>query len=493
MISFSNPPLISFLFGLILCGMASLWLVSSIAMVRRFALVTALLSLVITVYLVADFERGYTGFQFIEKYSWIPSLNIYFLLGIDGISILFLPLTSLLFTVLILSSWTRIHSMPRMYYTLLLLLLLAMLGVFTALDSILFLLFWELTLIPIYFLIALWGKGANRRYAAFKYSLLMMVGGIPLLFGFILLAINAQDTELLVFSLPELLQSSFNLNLQIVIFLLLLVGFAFKTPLFPLHTWLPVVAMEGPIAIGVVMTGLKLGAYGLLRFAIPLAPQAALQFQWLLVVLGIIGVLYGALMAFQQTNLRRVLAYASMSHVGMVVVSLASFDELGVQGALFQLLNFIIISGALFTLVGFLHARTGSTEILGLGGVAKTMPLLAAFFFFFAIASLGIPGTSGFPAELMMILSILENNTGAGLAVLAGVILGAGYLFTHYQDCFLGKANDKVISESVDLQLKELSIMVIWALLVIILGIAPNTITDLTQATVVAWVQHLKL
>ena len=492
MISFSSFPLISLLFALSLLGIVSLWLVKSLHWVRRLALATSVSVLLLSLIILIQFDSQYIGFQLAEKYNWIPSLDIHFMLGVDGISVMFLPLTSLLFVGLILASWNHIHLMPRAYYTLLLFLQWVILGIFTALDTILFMLFWELTLIPIYFLIALWGKGANRRYAAFKYSLLMMVGGIPLLFGFVLLAMNANESAQLVFALPELLQASYKLDLQILIFFLLFTGFAFKTPLFPMHTWLPVVAMEGPVVIGVIMTGLKLGAYGLLRFTVPLAPQAALQFQWLFLALGVTGILYGAFMAFQQTNLRRVLAYASMSHIGMVIVSIASFDALGVQGALFQLLNFVVISSALFMLVGFLHARTGSTEILGLGGVAKTMPLLAAFFFFFAIASIGIPGTSGFPAELMMILSILKNNTGAGLAVLGGVVLGAAYLFAHYRDCFLGKANDHVISESADLLSRELVIVIIMAALVILLGIVPNLMTDLTQATVDAWVQHLK-
>ncbi|MCK5725345.1 MAG: NADH-quinone oxidoreductase subunit M [Thiotrichaceae bacterium] len=488
----SEIPFISILFSLVLCGVAGLWLVRSLEVIRRIALSSAVLALVMTLVILGNFDIYNPDFQMIVKYSWIPSLNIHFMVGLDGISVLFLPLTALLFVALIVASWNQIHLMPRVYYSLLLLLLLAVFGVFTALDTVMFILFWELTLIPIYFLIALWGKGAHRRYAAFKYILLMMVGGIPLLFGFVILAINASDMGQLVFALPDLLKADFDKETQILIFFLLFIGFAFKVPLFPFHTWLPVVAMEGPIAVAVIMTGLKLGAYGLLRFTIPLAPQAALQFQWLFVTLGVIGILYGALMAFQQTNLRRVLAYASMSHIGMVIVSLASFDQLGIQGAVFQLLNFILISGALFILLGFLHARTGSTEILGLGGVAKTMPLLSAFFFFFAIASIGIPGTSGFPAELMMILSVLNSNMGAGLVVLVGVILSGAYLFIHYRQCFLGKANNSVVGESSDLQARELVIMVVFASLVIILGLIPSIITDITEHTIKVWVANIQ-
>lgn len=217
-----------------------------------------------------------------------------------------------------------------------------------------------------------------------------------------------------------------------MVFLLLLAGFAVKTPVFPLHTWLPVVAMEGPVAVAALMTGLKLGAYGLIRFAVPLAPGAAQELHWLLAGLGVVGILYGALAAIAQTNLRRMLAYASISHVGLVLLGIASFSLQGVQGALFQLLNFTVVAGGLSLLTSFLHQRMGSTDLINLGGAGRSMPLLAAFFFVFALASLGVPGTTGFPAEFLILVSTLQSHTGAGLAALFGMVLGAAYVLDGY-------------------------------------------------------------
>jgi len=489
--TFSQPPLITLMLATMPIGMTLIWMASGVNRARWIALLTSAAGLFVSLAMLLGFEPSNPAFQFVEKQPWIPTLNIQYQVGIDGISILFLPLTCLLFMAIIIGSWKRILLMPRVYYSLLLLLQMATLGIFTALDTILFMLFWELTLIPVYFLIALWGNRPNRRYAATKYTLLMMVGGIPLLFGFVLLALGNPEGGL-VFDIQTLLKTRLPVADQMLIFSLLFIGFAFKTPLFPLHTWLPVVAMEGPVAIGAIMTGLKLGAYGLLRFTIPLAPDAAVNFYWLFAGLGVIGIIYGALMAMQQTNLRSMLAYSSISHIGLVILSLASFDMQGVQGAIFQLLNFTIISGGLFLIAGFLHARTESTEIISLGGVANTMPLLATFFFLFGIASIGIPGTSGFPAEFMMLISTLHHHTGTGLAALFGVILGAGYFLTIFRRSFLGAVSSDVVAESKDLQRRELIIVVVFLIMIIAAGLYPAMVLDVLEITVGQWVDGLK-
>ncbi len=490
----ASLPLISLLLLFMVVGVAAIWIFRATVMARRIALLTSVAGLLLSVLMLTGFDEQSAAFQFVETYSWIPTLNIHYRVGVDGLSILFLPLTTLMFVTMILASWKRIHIMPRVYYSLLLLLQATTLGIFTATDTILFMLFWELTLIPAYFLIALWGKGPNRRYAATKYILLMMAGGIPLLFGFVLLAlgdVTASETPL-VFDYALLREHPLPTSQQVLVFFLLFVGFTFKIPLFPFHTWLPVLTLEGPVAIGVIMTGLKLGAYGLIRFTIPLAPDAALQFHWLLAGLGLIGILYGALMAMQQSNLRSMLAYSSMSHVGLVVLSIASFDIQGVQGAVFQLLNFTLISGGLFLLAGFLYARTHSTEVISLGGVVSTMPLLAAFFFLLGIASIGIPGTSGFPAEFMMLISVLTSHTGAGLAALLGMVLGAVYLFTIYRQSFLGPVTHQVVAEAKDLQYRESLIMVVFLLLVFIGGLFPALVLDVMEVTLNAWLSGLQ-
>jgi NADH-quinone oxidoreductase subunit M len=292
----------------------------------------------------------------------------------------------------------------------------------------------------------------------------------------------------LLFDYQTLLEKPLPVDQQTLIFFLLFVGFAFKTPLFPFHTWLPILTMEGPVAIGVIMTGLKLGAYGLIRFTIPLVPDAAAHFHWLLAGLGVVGIIYGALMAMQQTNLRTMLAYSSISHIGLVVLSIASYDVQGVQGAVFQLLNFTVIATGMFLITGFLHARTESTEVISLGGVSTTMPLLASFFFLFGIASIGIPGTSGFPAEFMMLISALKAHTGAGIAALFGMILGAAYFLNIFRKAFLGAVTNTVIAESKDLQRREVLIVITLLVFIVVVGIYPTIVLDYMEATVNQWV-----
>jgi NADH-quinone oxidoreductase subunit M len=317
----------------------------------------------------------------------------------------------------------------------------------------------------------------------------MLAGGIPLLLAFTVLAVNhaeimgATPPSGLSFDYLILLDTPLHTGMETIVFLFLLIGFAVKTPLFPLHTWLPIVALEGPVPIAALLVGLILGAYGLIRFAIPLAPNAALEFHWLLAGLGVIGILYGALAAMNQTNLRRMLAYSSMSHVGLVVLGIAAFNLQGLQGALFQLYNFVIIAGGLFLLTGYLHHRLGSTDLIHLGGAAQSMPLLAAFFMFLGLASLGIPGTSGFPAEFLILISALTTHTGAGLAALFGTILGAGYLLNSYQQSFYGPITNSQVRTAQDLRPRELVSMLVLTLLVVLFGLLPGQVLDFTKAT----------
>ncbi|RLJ16511.1 NADH-quinone oxidoreductase subunit M [bacterium endosymbiont of Escarpia laminata] len=494
----NGVPLISLLILSLPIGAALIWLIPGSEGSRWVVLATALVDLVLATLILLGFDATQSGFQFVETASWIPSLNVHYKVGVDGVSVLFLPLTVLLFLGVILSSWTSVRTLPRLYYTLLLLLESATLGIFVSLDTILFFLFWELTLIPLYFLISFWGTGANRRYAAVKYTLFMLAGGVPLLFGFMLLAFNHAEIAGatlpggLVFDMETLLSQPLPAEMQTIIFLLLLAGFAFKTPIFPFHTWLPVVAMEGPIAVAALMTGLKLGAYGIIRFVVPMAPAAAQDFHWLLAGLGVIGILYGAMMAIAQTNLRRMLAYSSISHVGLVILGVASLNIQGIQGALFHLLNFTIVAGGLFILTGFLHHRTGSTDIISLGGVAQRMPLLTAFFFLFGLASMGVPGTNGFPAEFLVLVSALETHTGAGLAALFGVVLSAGYFLSIYRRAFLGPITSPVVDEALDLRHRELLVVSAMGLLILTAGLYPNAVLDLTRVASEQWVAGMR-
>jgi NADH-quinone oxidoreductase subunit M len=486
-------PLTSFFLAALALGVLLIWLLPRPGAARVVALAVALFELAVALAGAVLFDPAQPGFQFVERHAWIPSLGVHYHVGLDGLSVLFPPVTALLFIGAILASWNRVHTLTRLYYSLLLLLEAAILGVFCALDTVLFYLFWELTLIPLYFLVSLWGSGPNRRHAATKYTLVMLVGGVALLFGFVVLAFGAADVTggPPVFDLPTLLETTLPRERQYLVFLLLLLGFGVKVPLVPVHTWLPLIAMEGPAAIVALVVGLKLGAYGLIRFAVPLAPQAAQELHWLLAGLGTATILYGALAALAQTNLRRMLGYASLSHVGLVVLGIASFNLQGVQGAVFQLLNFAIVSGGLFLLSSHLHHRVGSTDLAHLGGAAQTMPLLASMFLLFGLAGMGLPGTSGFPAELLILLSAFKSHAGAGLAALGGVILGAAYFLKLYRGAFFGPITQPVVAQASDLLPRERAYALVCAALVLACGVLPAPVLDTLRTAAEAWIARL--
>jgi len=481
--------LLSALFLTFPVAVTLIWLLPRAESARRVALLAALVQLALGFVAVLLFDASDSGFQFVERHDWMPGIGVQYLVGVDGLSVAFLPAAGLLFLGVILASWNSVHTLPRLYYSLLLLLETASLGVFCALDTILFFLFWELTLVPLYFLVSLWGIGPNRRHAATKYTLVMLTGGAALLFGFVVLAFHGGTS--LTFDLPTLLQTALPEDVQMLVFLLLLVGFGVKAPLFPLHTWLPLIAMEGPAAVAALLTGLKLGVYGLIRFAVPLAPTAAQELHWLLAGLGVVAILFGAVAALAQTNLRRMLGYASLSHVGLVVLGIATFSLPGIQGAVFQLLNFTLAAGGLFLLTSHLHHRTGSSDIAGLGGAARTMPLLASLFLFFGLAGMGIPGTSGFPAELLILVAAFDSHAGAGLAALGGVVLGAACFLNLYRGVFLGAPTRPEVREAEDLVPRERWLALLFAVLLLVFGFFPSLLLDLIRPAAEAWVAHL--
>lgn len=488
----SSLPLLSLLFLTLPFGAALTWLWPQPGQARRIALGTALLDLALSIVVVVRFDPAQGGFQLVEQARWIPGLAVHYSVGVDGLSVLFLPATILLFIGVILASWNTVTQNQRLYYSLLLLLETATLGIFCALDTVLFFLFWELSLVPLYFLVSLWGVGPNRRYAAMKYMLVMLAGGIPLLFGFIQLAFtHAGLTGTLSFDLPTLLAMPIPIETQRVVFVLLLLGFAVKVPVFPLHTWLPVVAMEGPVAVVALLAGLKLGVYGLIRFAIPLSPDAARDWHWLLAGLGTVAILYGATAALAQTNLRRMLAYSSLSHVGLVLLGLSAFTLQGVQGAVLQLLNFVLVAGGLFLATGFLHHRIGSSDVLSLGGAVRSMPLLASLYLILGLASLGLPGTSGFPAELYLLVAALETHTGAGLAALFGMVLGAAYFMSLYRRAFFGPQTSPVVRDAADLLPREKIVLLVFVVLVLGVGLYPSPVLDLLRPAAALWIGRL--
>ncbi|WP_245727561.1 complex I subunit 4 family protein [Nitrosovibrio tenuis] len=470
----------------------------NISMAKKIALFVAGLELIATLIVVQWFDaaQGHR-FQLVEQHAWIPSLNIQFLIGVDGISVLFLPMSALLTLVALIASWNSVQHLTRFHFALLLVMEGATMGVLVALDMMLFFLFWELILPPIFFLIGLWGGGPERRGAAMKYMLYMVFSGVPLLFAFIMLGVNhAMQTGgsiplNLSFSFPVLLDTYMSDDLQRVIFILLLTGFAVKAPLVPFHTWLPTTAVEAPTQLTALLVGLKLGAYGMLRFAMPLTPHASVEYAWVLGILGAITFTYAAMIALQQTNLRRLLAYASISHVGLVIVGIATLNMQGIQGAIFQLLNFTLIASCLILIAGFIQHRLGSTELIHLGGLAKVMPRLTSFFFLFAVASIGVPGTSGFPAEFLLIVGALTAHPGLGVAALLGAILGAAYMLSFVRRAFFGPIVHVSVHQVQDLRSREFGLLCVPALLVLFFGFFPDLVMDINRLAAESWLGRL--
>ena len=493
----SQFPLLSIIIVLPLLGAVLIGACHHVRAAKIIALSIALLELIAALLAVRTFNSDDDGFQLLEQYDWIPSLNIQFFVGIDGISVLFLPMTALLTLMTILASWKSTTHLIRFHLALLLALESITMGIFSALDMVLFFLFWELTIPLFFFLIGLWGIGPQRRNAAMKYALFMLVGGVPILFAIIILAINhvtnAGGTlpKDLAFSLPVLLATPLPENLQTVVFIFLLAGFAIKAPLIPFHTWLPTVAMEGPAQTTALLVGLKLGVFGLLRFAIPLAPSAAVEYSWALGIIGAITLIYSALIALQQTNLRRLLAYASISHVGLVIIGLASLNLQGLQGAIFSLLNFTLVASSLMLIAGFIQHRLGSTELIHLGGLAKVMPHLTCFYFIFTFASIGLPGTNGFPAELLLIIGALLAHPSLGISALAGGVLGAAYMLSFTRRAFLGPITHSAVNQAQDLRPRELALLCLPLVLILMLGFFPNTLLNTNRKAAEAWLSRV--
>lgn len=490
-------PLLSTIILLPMAFALIVMLIPNPGLAKKIAIVGASIELIITLLAVKFFDPQLEGFQFTEHFSWIRLLNIEYLVGIDGISIIFLPLTALLTLVSLLAAWNSIQTLKHLHFALLLALEGFTMGIFCALDLILFFLFWELTLPALFFLIGLWGIGPQRRSAAIKYALFMLFSSIPILFAIIILAINhATSTggtipNDLAFSIPVLFETPIDDKLQALIFILFLTGFSVITPLVPFHTWLPTLAMEAPTQVTALLMGLKLGIFCILRYAMSLAPSAAVQYSWVLGILGAITIIYGALIALRQSNLRRLLAYANISQVGLVIIGLTSLNMQGIQGTLLQLVNFTLVSSCLMLIAGFIQHRLGSTDVIHLGGIAKVMPKLTAFYFLFALASIGIPGTSIFPAELLLVIGALTAHPSLGITALIGNILKAGYMLSFARRAFFGPIVHVGVNKLQDLRPREITLLFIPALLVIMFGLLPNELLKLNRVSAESWLSRL--
>lgn len=483
-------PLLFLLLATPLAGIGLVWAAPArqAGSARNAALLSALATLGIALAVILAFDRAAAGFQLMVVRPWLPDLGIAFRVGVDGVSLLFLPATALLFAAAI-GGQRPTQANPRVFFSLILLLEAATLGVFVAVDLAFFFLCWELTVLPLWLLIRLWGIGGRRAEAATQYALLMLAGGVPLLFGLLTAALAGPEPN---FDLAVLLaQDPLPPPTQMLVLLLLLAGFAVKAPLVPLHAWLPKIALEGPVAVVALVAGVKLGVYGLLRLAVPLAPGAAASLAWLLAGLGVAGLLFGALAALAQTNLRSLLAYLGVSHVGLLLVGIAGAVHgqgvAALQGVLLLAPNFALVAGGGLLAAGFLHARTGSCDVQNLGGAVQRMPRLAAFFLLCGLAGLGLPLTSGFAGEWLLLIDTLRSRTGLGLAALAGTVIGAAAFLGLYRRCFFGPLTRAEVADAEDLLPREALVALAIGVVILACGLFPQLLLDLTRVAATAW------
>lgn len=473
-------PVLTLLIFLPLAGAISLWLRRDGTGAKWEAMGISLIELVLSLMLLRSFASGVPAMQFVERLSWIEPLGISYHLGLDGISLFLVILTALITVLTLLYSWDRVADQVRGYLTCLLVLESVMIGVFSALDLVLFFLFWEVMLIPMYFLIRNWGSGPQREGAALKYVVYNLTGSVLMLVGFIILYLNYHHWAVTQpgrapysFDYLQMLLAPIAYEKQLWIFGLIFLGFAFKGPIFPFHTWQPSVMLQGPIAVGVILSGVKLGSYGLLRLNVTLTPEASKAAVPLMMALALIGLLYGALIALSRPNLMSMMAYAGISHLGFVTIGLFALNSIGIQGAVFQMVNLGLAGAGLMFVLGFLMDRRGSLELSRFGGLAREAPWLAAASLFIVLASLALPGTSVFVGEFMVLVGVFKVHwISAGIGVV-GVILTAGTMLYMYERVMLRGEKDKDWAAARDLNGRESVIAVTMISLIFWIGFYP--------------------
>jgi NADH-quinone oxidoreductase subunit M len=450
--------------------------------IKSLALAASAVPLLLSVQLYAQFDPSTAAFQFKERIMWIDAFNIEYFLGLDGISITLVILSSLLCSVALLVSW-NIDEMTKGYFCLFLLLETGILGTFMALDLFLFFVFWELTLLPMYFLIGIWG-GPRKEYAAIKFFLYTMFGSVLMLLGIIALYFQAGGT----FAMPELMSQEYPIGFQKVLYLLFAIGFAIKIPVFPFHTWLPDAHVEAPTPISVILAGilLKMGSYGFYRIAFPFFPDAAAAFAWGLGLLGVINVIYGSLCAMAQQDLKKLVAYSSIGHMGYMLLGMASFVEIGLVGGHFQMFTHGLSSGLLFMLVGVVYDRAHHRNIDGFGGLASQMPVYAGFMMVATFAGLGLPGLAPFISEVFSFLGAFYSETTRLFAIIGifGILLTAGYMLWMYQRIFFEEPNPKY-SDLPDINGREMTAAIPLVVLIVVLGIYPMAYIELVNESII--------
>lgn len=483
-----------------LAGAIILLLIRNEKLVKSVSILFAAITFVFSVVLYFLFDVSKPGFQFVEYVPWIQSLHIGYHLGIDGISLLLIVLTTFLTLIALVASWSSINKRITSFNFFVLLLEVGMLGVFSSLDLFLFYIFWEAMLVPMYFIIGIWGH-ERRVYAAVKFFLYTMVGSLLMLVAIIWLGYYASTLPGGTFTtnLVELYQiaPTIPLSIQVWMFLAFTLSFAIKVPIFPLHTWLPDAHTEAPMAGSVLLAGvlLKMGTYGLLRFSLPLFPQAAFEFLPFMAILGIVGIIYGAFVSMVQKDLKKLVAYSSVAHLGFVVLGIFALTVTSVQGSVIQMVNHGLTTGALFLLVGMLYDRRHTRLISDFGGLAKSVPIMATFFMIAMLGSVGLPGLNGFVGEFMILLGSFKSQflgtPAYAIVAASGVILAAVYLLWMYQRVFFKKLDKPENEKMKDLNGRDIAVLAAMVVFIVWIGVHPMTFLSKSEPAVKALVSTM--
>jgi NADH-quinone oxidoreductase subunit M len=456
--------------------------------VRWIALVGSVVSFLVTLPLYGGFKLGTAEMQFVEKAPWIERFNVNYHLGVDGISLWFVLLTAFITVVVVISAWEVITERVNQYMGAFLILSGVMIGVFCAIDAMLFYVFFEATLIPMYLIIGIWG-GPRKIYAAFKFFLYTLLGSLLMLVALIYLYVKSGNS----FDIATWHQLPLPATVQTLLFFAFLAAFAVKVPMWPVHTWLPDVHVEAPTGGSAVLAAimLKLGAYGFLRFSMPIAPDASREWAWFIIALSIVAVIYVGLVAMVQQDMKKLVAYSSVAHMGFVTLGFFIFSPLGVSGGLVQMIAHGFVSGAMFLCIGVLYDRVHSREIASYGGVVNTMPNFAAFALLFAMANCGLPATAGFVGEWMVILGAVKANFWIGLMAATALIFGAAYTLWMYKRVYLGPVTNDDVRQLTDINAREFLMLGLLAIAVLYMGIFPKPFTDVMDASVANFLKHV--
>ncbi len=479
--------LISWMIAVPFLGIVILAFVRDEETIRRIALGITLVEFLLSLILWKNFDSTQQGMQFVERMEWMPTFNIQYAVGVDGISILMVILTALLCPLCVLCSWTGITTRVRAFLSMILIVEGAMIVVFTALDLFLFFMLWELTLIPMYFMIILWG-GPNRIAAGLKFVLYSLTGSLLLLVGILGIYLNGGHTyDLLVLS-----EHTYSSNTQFWLFLAFFLAFAIKMPMVPFHTWLPDAHSEAPTAGSVILAGvlLKMGGYGFLRFCLPMFPEASANFAPFILWLSVTAIIYGGYLALAQSDLKKLVAYSSVSHMGFVTLGIFVFNSQGIQGAVLQMFNHGITTAALFICIGQLYDRTHSRAISDYGGLHKPMPRFVALFFLFSVAAFGLPGTCNFIGEFLVLVGTSSISFVMVLISMGGILLAASYMLWMLQRLALGEPSSKAVKVLPDLSNRELATLIPLAILVLCIGLYPGPLMEMMDASVIHLIEQ---